>query len=148
MGFIKNHTESENKGVQLYTGVANMKVIAINPNAAQLSKIYDKEVSTEPEYVSENDNGKRKVRLDIFLHNEEKDCIVKFPFWLEDEKRMSQAGNTQFINKKIQSTWSTSLEDLKENAKMEWFDNTTTREAKVGEVALYEFLVMDKCCYW
>lgn len=141
MSFLKNHTESEAKGKQLWTGVANMKVIAINPTVDELAKIYNTDNVSEPTYVTENNNGNTKVRLDFFLQNEENGIITSFPIWLENEARVSVAGNNQFINRKVQSTWSTSLEDLTANEKMSWFDMTTAREAKSGEVDLYEFLV-------
>jgi len=141
MSFLKNHTESESKGKQLFTGVANMNVIAINPTVEELSKIYNTDNVSEPTYVTENNNGNTKVRLDFFLQNEENGIITSFPIWLENEARVSAAGNNQFINRKVQSTWSTSLEDLAENEKMSWFDITTARQAKSGEVDLYDFLV-------
>ncbi len=140
MSFIDNHNESAETEKRLYTGVTPVELVGINPTQQELSKLFGGGDANAPTYVGTNDNGNKKIRLDMWLKNPDINLLTKCAIWLEDEARVSQAGNKQFINRKLQSTWGKSLEDIKNASNMQWFDTSTAREAKSGEVQLYEFL--------
>lgn len=139
--FLENHKEAQLSERKLYTGICPVDVIAINPSAEDLKKIYNKQEVNEPQYLSTNEEGKAKCRLDFFLKNEDIDLLTKFSIYLEDKEDVSSSGKKRFINLKTQSMYANSLEEIATNPNLTWFDIKTARVAKVGEVQLYEMLV-------
>jgi|SRR6056297_3371882 len=140
MGFLDNHKESEIQERKLYTGIAEFKVIAVNPDKKQLEEIQDRELENEPEYTGTTESGKPKVRLDFYIESVDGKIRTKFPIWVSGDKVLSRAENKQFINRKLQSTYAKSKDDLAQNENMTWFDLETAREAYEGEVELYDFI--------
>ena len=65
---IKQRTEVDKK---LFTGLADLNVLAINPDAARIQEITGRDEVKEPEYGSFADDGTAKLRLDIWLANAE-----------------------------------------------------------------------------
>lgn len=122
--------------VKLYTGVAKVRVVAVNPDMAAMQEMGMKNVKDEPQYVSSTDEGHNKVRLDFYLQSDKPAIKAKLSFWLEDVETITKAGDKkQFINHIAQSTYATS-----EAALYDWFDTTDVRVAKRGEADLHEFL--------
>lgn len=132
---IKTNDSSAEFGRKLYTGLQNFFIRAINPSKEQIKEIMGYEPKTEPEYVSQNDNGNAKVRLDIYLENPEFKIKTKISLWLENELSVSAGGNKQWINDIGQSCYAATPDTY------EWFkQKDTARHAKKGEVMLHEFL--------
>lgn len=145
---IEGSTPSE--GYKLYTGLANAKVIAFNPDEKQLKALYGTDSVKTPVYksVDKEDPTINKLRVDVFLKvgNQaglDLDIVTKVAFFLEDKFRESQNGNFQFINDQTQSTWTTNIADLSEERQKYFNINANPRKAYGGEVALYEFI-----CAW
>lgn len=138
MGFNPNASDkavvAESK---LYTGLANMKVVAINPNKMQLEAMGYKP-QAEPVYTS-SEAGVRKVRLDFYLVHPEMNIRTKIAFFLEDRIRMNQEGNKcEWINDFGRTAWGgTDVPPMD----LKWFDASTARKAKVGEADVHNFLI-------
>lgn len=138
MGF--NPNSSEKQVVQegkLYTGLANMKVVAINPNKMQLEALGYKP-QAEPVYASVED-GVKKLRLDLYLAHKEHSMRTKLAFFLENRTRTNQEGTkAEWINNFGRTAWGTPTEAP---TGLKWFDASTARAAKVGEADLHNFLI-------
>jgi len=107
-------------GIKVYSGLTNVKVLAVNPTMAELHAM-DINVKQEPNYkVSFSDQDYNKV-----------------VFWLANEDgnfRVSQAGKHQWINATGQSTWS------EEAPSYEWWKADGQRKAYIGEETLINFV--------
>lgn len=142
MAFGVNSSETKHfNETILYTGVSKMNIVAINPTLAQLNDIGFK-FEKEPEYLSTEDDGTKKVRIDVIAKNDK--FKTKFAFFLENKDRATKNGDKfEIVNDFGQSTWATSIDEAvnklgKNNNK--WFKPDGARIAKVGEVALITFL--------
>jgi hypothetical protein len=126
-----------------YVGFTSVEVKAINPTRSQLNALLGKEDSQDDKelsYVSEDQEGNKRVRLSFWLYDEILDRYFQHSFTLTDKIRLNKdSTKTQFINSTCSSSWS----DKKENLQ-EWFtqfkDKTSgatspkeVREALVGE---------------
>lgn len=118
----------------LYTGIAPMKVVAFNPSAEEIKSLTGREEVADPQYDGLNDDGTKKLRLDIWLRNEENNITTKVVFWLEDRLAVSSSGNKQFVNAVGMSTWAADVPS------QDWFIMRDYRHAYVGEADLYNFL--------
>ena len=122
--------------VKLYTGVAKVRVVAVNPDMAKMQEMGMKNVKEEPQYVSQAQEGHNKVRLDFYLQSDAPAIKAKVSFWLENIETITKAGDKkQYINHIAQATYATS-----EDALYDWFDKTDVRVAKRGEADLHDFL--------
>jgi hypothetical protein len=68
---------------------------------------------------------------------------VSWPISKDEELSKGGEGKTRkyrFINQSLQSTWAESLDVIRNNEKMSWFDCDTARIARKGEVLLYNLL--------
>ena len=131
---------------KLYTGLKNMKVIAINPTQEEMVKIgYNPK--NPPVYLTdgEAEEGKapsKKLRLDFFLEGDiEGGATVrtKIAFFLENKHRVNQAGTKgEWINDAARSAWG-GVDAAPDG--FQWFDAATARKAYIGEVDVHLFLV-------
>jgi len=120
---------------KLYTGLVNMKVVAINPvTAEQIEELGYKKPANNPEYVSVNEEGISKVRLDFYLENKTNKIRTKMALWLENKDRVAQSGKFEYINNQAQSCFADTPDAYT------WFDGSTARKAKVGETVLHDFV--------
>lgn len=120
----------------LYYGVAKVKVLIVNPTHQQLIQIYNNKEVKEPVYKYTNNDGVEGIRLDFFFKSETPDIIDKITFFLNNEPKISKTGSMQIINAQGQSTWTPDINNITQ----EWFNKNNVRQAKDGEVALYDFL--------
>ena len=70
MGFSKGsvaEATSESNGFPLYTGIAPVNVVAVNPTAEQLSAIYGRKIEKVTEYTGRNKGDIQYIRLDFIL---------------------------------------------------------------------------------
>lgn len=120
----------------LWTGVANMAVIAINPTMEQL-KAMGRNPQKEPEYKSENSNHKSKVRIDFYLYNAINKINAKASFWLEDEPRTNKdKTGFEWINKFGSTAWGKG----ESSPAYDWFKLDGARKAYIGEDTLISFI--------
>lgn len=129
----------------LFKGVGKVKVFAVNPTKEELNKIYgESENDRDVSYVTTRDDGSKSTRIDFYVKPENYETINKITFWIDHNISPSQSGKYQFINDKLQDTWSESLEALTEklnsNESMSWFSKKNLRKAYKGERELYVFL--------
>lgn len=146
MAFNANSSnETVVKEGKLYTGLKNMKVVAINPTKAQMEQlgyrpqndpVYLSTDNTDPENVIE------KVRLDFYLQgatDSGNEVRTKIAFFLENQHRINQAGDRgEWINNLGRTAWGTSEAPPTE---LNWFDHASARPCKVGEGDLHSFLI-------
>jgi hypothetical protein len=129
---------------KLYTGLADLSVVSVNPTKEELMTLLDTENISDA--MVEYDNTKEGLtglRIDFWMKNEEFSILTKASFFIADEVRTSQTGKTQFINDIGQTSWAmdsaTAVSNLAKYKGL--FRGTGVREAMNGEERLYEFLV-------
>lgn len=146
MAIAGNNSSVETQKVfNLYTGVGKAKVLAVNPNLEELNKL-GFNFTNEPEYLTTDENGVQKLKLQFFIQNPDKeDLKTNITLFLENKDRVNKNGDKyEIINNLGQSTWSESVDAAisRTNAKGEkWFSEKGARIAKAGEVGLINFLV-------
>ena len=117
-------------GIKVYSGLTNVKVLAVNPTMAELHAM-DINVKQDPNYkVSFSDQDYNKVVF--WLANE--DGNFKLEILMASNFRVSQAGKHQWINATGQSTWS------EEAPSYEWWKADGQRKAYIGEETLINFV--------
>ena len=117
-------------GIKVYSGLTDVKVLAVNPTMAELHAM-DINVKQEPNYkVSFSDQDYNKIVF--WLANE--DGNFKLEILMASSFRISQAGKHQWINSTGQSTWS---EDA---PSYEWWKADGQRKAYIGEETLINFV--------
>jgi len=137
---INNSSKEVLKQSVVYTGLTQVKMVAVNPTLKELQEMgYN--FQQEPVYLTEEE-GVRKLRLDFYFKNAT--VSNKITFFLENRPRVNKDGTkNEFINHYGQSTWAADLnEALNKTASngKKWFNAEGAREAYVGETSLIEFL--------
>lgn len=125
-----------------YVGLAEVEVIAINPNIEEYKELLGielKEDSKAAEYLGESKDGNQTVRIDLWVQRKVKDGKFKkdkITFFLEDKARENKDGTkTQYINTLGSCSWASDPNDLPE-----WFAKREYRVAYNGEEDLYNCL--------
>lgn len=120
-------------GYQLYTGIAPVSVVAVNPTQAELQGI-GINAKDEPNYSVEI-NGETYNKVVFYLRHEEPNLTVRFDILLKPEVRASKNGDKfMWINDTGQMTWSADVPAY------EWWKNpASSRKAYVGEDILVNF---------
>lgn len=142
MAVASNNSEQEvaGGGVPLYTGVAPVKVLAVNPSLAELHDLGIK-LKEEPSYsvtFSNDDGTDREFNKVVFwVGHTEPDFMTKIEFLLQPIPRANKNGDKfQWVNHKAQFSWgATSPADV-----YEWYREEGARKAYVGEDALISFI--------
>ena len=123
-------TEEVVGGLKTFSGLTNVKVVAVNPTMAELHAM-DINVKQEPNYtVSFSDQEYNKVVF--WLSNS--DCNFKLEILMNTTHKKSQTGKFQWINNIGQSTWS------EEAPTYEWWKSEGQRKAYTGEETLINFV--------
>ena len=119
-------------GYQLYTGIAAVSVVAVNPTQAELQEI-GINAKEEPKYSVEI-NGEEFNKIVFYLRHDDPNMTVRFDILAKPEYRLSKNGKAMWINNIGQMTWS------EEAPAYEWWKNSdTSRKAYVGEDTLVNF---------
>lgn len=117
-------------------GLGEFKVIAINPDREEITKIlgsYEKE--KDPEYIGEKDDI-NYVRLEFWLKDLKFQEIFKLSFFLKDQNRMNKDQTKyQFINVVGRTAWAEGEDTLHPK-----FAARDFRKAKIGEEEFYNFI--------
>ena len=137
MAFAAN-TDNVSK---VYTGLANMQVIAINPSKAEAEAL-GINLKEEPVYVGKTDDGTHKVSIDFWLRHTNPDFTQKVRFFLEARTLVTSTGKQRAINDLGQNTFTNDLTvlPLKSGSNETWFSTKGIRFAFVGECELIGFL--------
>jgi hypothetical protein len=129
---------------KLYTGMAALKIVLVNPSREQIAALYEVDVEKvkEPNYFTDG-----STRIDFYYKNHDSvntPILGKFALFLSNEVRKSQAGKTQYIDNYSKVCWADSLGDLSErNMKLADYSKLkldTAREALRGEEDLYNLM--------
>jgi hypothetical protein len=148
----RSSSEETVKQSKLFTGLANLKVLAVNPNMEELKKL-GIEPKKEPEYTNivlgEGSLPVNKIIFylggDIMVYNKEgikvKETFrpTRLEFVVSDREQVSKTNKNQYINKFGLASWN-SPEEVAANPKMEWFNKPPFRKACVGEEILLRFV--------
>lgn len=152
---IKIGKQSEEGVFKLYKGIAAVNVLAVNPNKAELEKLYDTELENAPEYVGEAEVGQEgnkhkvpQVRLDFIVQTDPEKCNgidmkTKVSFFIKKEVRYNRdETKVQVINKYGETTW-LPIENAKNGTvpeNLSWFEAADFRPAFIGEEELTAFI--------
>lgn len=129
---------TESVAYKLYTGLADVQVVAVNPTKEEAEKL-GINMKNDPVYVSTDDTtGNKKVRIDIYVKSDKTNHIDKLAFFMEDSDRVSKEGNTQFINDFGKSCYAPSVEEA--ITKYQWFKADGARPCISGEPELVDFI--------
>lgn len=131
MAFAKGNESTEGNVVKRYQGVAPVFVLAVNPNKAELEKLYNTQIENEPEYIGEVEVGDDKhkvqnVRLDFIVKTDPDKCngiefTTKIPFFIRNEYRYNRDHTkVQVIDKYGRTAW------------------VTIEQAKAHEIPMYK----------
>jgi len=104
----------------LFVGFSKVRVVALNPTRAELSKLFgkseDEEEKEEFKYLDEDKDGNRRLRLAFWLYDEDNDKYFVQNLSLVDEERKNKEGNkVQIINSTCGTSWVPYKEDAKGN---------------------------------
>lgn len=123
-------TEKTVREKSTFTGLAECKVLAVNPNKQELEAIGITR-DENPQYIGEDG----RVRLDFWIQTQNEDSVkTKFSLWMTNEVGNSEAGNTQYINNYGKTAWYSG------ECPYDWYLTDGVREALKGEQDLHEFL--------
>ena len=131
MAFGKGQESTEGNVVKMYTGVAPVFILGVNPNKAELEKLYNTQFEKEPEYISEIEVGEdrhkvQNVRLDFIVKTDAEKCngveiITKVVFFIRNEYRYNRdKTKVQVIDKYGRTAW------------------VTIEQAKAHEIPMYK----------
>lgn len=136
---------TESSIYKLYTGLADVQVVAVNPSKEEAEKL-GINMKNDPTYVTTDEtSGNKKVRIDIFVKSDKTGRTDKMTFFLEDVTKESNStpGNKQYINDFGQSTWASSPEEATSRTDKNgnaWYKADGIRLATSGEVELVDFI--------
>ena len=142
MAIASNNSEEQvaGGGVSLYTGIAPVKVVAVNPTLQELHDLGIK-VKEEPSYsvtFSKDDGTDREFAKVVFwVEHAEPNFKTKVEFLVQNTPRANKdGGKFQWVNNKAQFSWgATSPAEV-----YDWFKDEGVRKAFVGEDALISFV--------
>lgn len=106
----------EIKEKKLYIGVANCKVLSINPGKQELEDILHTSIATEPVYLSTDDRGRKTLRLRFLVQpiagytDNKGEAITKIfnaDFFLRQAARQSNKMKYQVIDPYCRTAWVT-----------------------------------------
>lgn len=135
-----NERRTQPSGYGLKVGLAEYKVLAVNPTRQELNKLLGKEDSDEDhdiEYLGTNkENGNTTMRLTFWLQDVKTGFKTPITFFLENTDDVSQTGKLRYVN----AVGASSYMDAEDNLQ-DWFKKAMTyRVAKKGECELMEFM--------
>lgn len=131
MAFSKGTESKEGNAVKRYTGVAPVFVLAVNPDKAELEKLYNTQLENDPEYLGEVEVGEDKhkvqnVRLDFIVKTDAEKCggiefTTRVTLFIRKEYRYNRdQTKVQVIDKYGRTAW------------------VTIEQAKAHEIPMYK----------
>ena len=116
MAFAAGKESTEGSAIKRYTGVAPVYILGVNPNKAELEKLYNTQIENTPEYIGEvevNGNKVPNVRIDFIVKTDPEKCggiefTTKVAFFIKKEFRVNRDGSkVQVIDKYGRTAWVT-----------------------------------------
>lgn len=136
MAVASNNSEQEVAGgVQLYTGIAPVKVVAVNPTLEELAGL-GINLKNDPDYtVTLSDQEYQKITF--WVQHTSPDIMTRVEILTQPQVRTNKAGDKfMWTNNRGQISWS----DSDPSTKYDWYKNEGVRKAYVGEDTLLEFI--------
>jgi len=139
-------TQSEVKtGTNRYTGLAAARLVAVNPNQAELRTLLNNpEMEWNPEYKSvTDDKGTIKFPITFWVQHadDSKNFFTTMTIYMSEALIQSKNGKNKFINKLGQiSYYAANAEELMNNEKISWYNKEGIRPLHIGEEALYNLM--------
>ena len=129
---IKSNASTEEVvgGIKTFSGLTNVKVMAVNPTMDELHAL-DINVKQEPNYKVEF-SGEEYNKIVFWVANN--DGNFKLEILMQNKPRVSQTGKHQWMNAIGQSTWS------EDSPTYEWWKKEGERKAYTGEETLINFV--------
>jgi hypothetical protein len=128
--------DSEPKRFNRNVGFTTVEVRAVNPTKTELNVLLgqeDRDDDREVEYLGEDPEGNKRVRLAFWLYSAELDKYFVHSFNLTNKKRVSKdETKTQYVNSVCSATWSDRPENLPQ-----WFTKFTDKDKEVIGDKLY-----------
>lgn len=145
MNFDNLETREPSSGSRkLYTGIAPIQIVTVNPNKKELADLLEIE---EDKVKDINYEGEDNYRLDFWYVNHpscSQPIKGKFSIWVANKTRVSSANKKQYIDSYTKTAWAENLAGLSEaQANLDperRIDTRSVREAKQGEETLYQML--------
>ena len=151
MAFGKAQVSKEATEIKRYTGVGSVFVVGVNPNKAELEKLYDRELDKDPEYLTEK-NGVTSARIDFIIKTDPTakcsngiELLTKFSMFIRNEYRFNKdKTKVQVIDKYGRTAWVT--KEQAKNHEIPVYKNGPAnidkdyRPAYVGEEDITNFL--------
>lgn len=114
MAFSKGKEVSESS-FKRYVGVAPVSVISVNPNKAELEKVYNTQLEKDPEYLGKYDDNGTEIptaRIDFIIKTDEERCgvnlISKLSLFIRKAYRFNRdKTKVQVIDKYGRTAWVT-----------------------------------------
>tara|TARA_B110000858_G_scaffold131956_1_gene150081 strand:+ start:2440 stop:3237 length:798 start_codon:yes stop_codon:yes gene_type:complete len=131
MAIQSNANDVVDAGVELWSGITNMKVLAVNPTLAELNAM-EVNAKTEPNYKVEF-SGQAYNKVVFWIGNN--DTKVKAEILMASEVRTSKTGKFQWINKFGQSCWADA------EPAYDWFKSDGQHKCLIGEETLIKFMI-------
>ena len=130
-----NSNEEVAGGVSLFTGVASVQVIAVNPTKDELEELGVK-LKDDPSYsVAFSDEEYNKVSF--WVKHENPDMFTRVEILVQPKHRVSKAGDKyMWTNNRAQVTWAAD----NPSQKYDWYKADGERKAYVGEDILLSFI--------
>tara|TARA_R110002073_G_scaffold82643_7_gene197343 strand:- start:1980 stop:2729 length:750 start_codon:yes stop_codon:yes gene_type:complete len=136
MAIQSNSSEIEvSGGIPLYTGIASVSVVAVNPTLAELLKLGVK-LKTEPVYTDVQIGENTYNKLIFWLQNATHDFTTKLEILCKPEHRIAKSGKFLYINKSGQTVFC----DQSPSEVYDWYSSDGVRKAFTGEDILTDFV--------
>lgn len=147
MAVVSSGSGSDSASFKKISGVVKVKDVIVNPSLKELQDYGANWLTSEPEYLFDDDKGKGAIisfyfKLDTADMNQElaksmSNTVLSHRVYIYSNPRKSNDGTkTQFINAFGQTGWGETLETVTS----QYFDKTKARPAYGGEESLIAFL--------
>lgn len=142
---ISGKEKSVHFALNKFVGIANCKVISVNPDREEIESVCDYSPMDDKwfEYVGEKENEKgekiRTLRIDFWVSaklSSGEALKNRISFYIDNVPFFNKDGTKQeFINEKGFNVWCESIKEIPS-----WYKYKEIRPSKKGESSLYNFL--------
>ncbi len=124
---IRGDEKVSTGGAAKYVGCTTVEVRAVNPTRSELNKLLGKEDGDDDKelvYLSEDQEGNKKLRLTFWLYDPKLDKMFPHSINLVQKERVSKDGlKNQYINQSAMTAWADD-----ENNLQAWFTKFTDKD--------------------
>jgi hypothetical protein len=139
MGIQTNSSEEAvtgGGGIPLYTGIAAMNVIAVNPTLEELNDL-GIPLKTEPEYTNLDIKGDTFNKITFWLSKDDPSFNTRFDILVKPEPKVSSTGKNMWINNFGRTVY---CQD-KPSETYDWYKGDGERHSFHGEDKLMNFVL-------